>query len=51
MPGHRSLREVTESPRFFDTDVLVRDDVYEVDRESGVWIELDLDDVPPPSNQ
>lgn len=51
VPGHRSLREVTESPRFFDTDVFMRDDVYEVDRESGVWIELDLDDVPPPSNQ
>ena len=28
-------------------DVFMRDDVYEVDRESGVWIELDLDDVPP----
>lgn len=51
VPGHRTLREVTESPRFFDTDVFMRDDVYEVDRESGVWIELDLDDVPPPSNQ
>lgn len=47
VPGHRSLREVTESPRFFDTDVFMRDDVDEVDHESGAWIELDLDDVPP----
>ncbi|MGC0362602.1 hypothetical protein ABH922_000586 [Rhodococcus sp. 27YEA15] len=44
---HRTFRDVEASPRFFDSDVFMRDDPFEVDRAVGVMIDLDLDDVPP----
>ncbi|MFI5436833.1 hypothetical protein ACHMZP_34385 [Rhodococcus baikonurensis] len=46
VPGHRRLRDVEEAPRFFDNDMFMRNDLFEVDREVGVVVDLDLDDVP-----
>ncbi|MFB9782896.1 DUF6578 domain-containing protein [Rhodococcus baikonurensis] len=47
VPGHRTFRDVEAAPRFFDNDMIMRDDLFEVDREVGVVVDLDLDDVPP----
>lgn len=47
VPGHRTLRDVEAPPRFFDNDMFMRDDLFEVDRAVGVVVDLDLDDVPP----
>ncbi|MFE4499836.1 DUF6578 domain-containing protein [Rhodococcus sp. NPDC056743] len=47
VPGHRTFRDVETAPRFFDNDMFMRDDLFEVDREVGVVVDLDLDDVPP----
>ncbi|QSE41331.1 hypothetical protein JXX30_00375 [Rhodococcus erythropolis] len=47
VPGHRTLRDVEAAPRFFDNDMFMRDDLFEVDRAVGVVVDLDLDDVPP----
>lgn len=46
VPGHRSFRDIETAPRFFDNDVFMRDDLFEVDRGVGVLVDLDLDDVP-----
>ncbi|MHD0299750.1 hypothetical protein RCF19_27975 [Rhodococcus qingshengii] len=49
VPGHRTFRDIEAAPRFFDKDMFMRDDLFEVDREVGVVVDLDLDldDVPP----
>lgn len=47
VPGHRTFRDVEAAPRFFNHDMFMRDDLFEVDREVGVVVDLDLDDVPP----
>ncbi len=49
VPGHRTFRDVDAAPRFFNHDMFMRDDLFEVDREVGVVVDLDLDDVPPVS--
>ncbi|WP_149359378.1 hypothetical protein [Lolliginicoccus suaedae] len=46
VPGHRTLRDVQEAPRFFDLFSMGEDDVKEVDRGVGALVDLDLDDVP-----
>ncbi|WP_314674797.1 DUF6578 domain-containing protein [uncultured Rhodococcus sp.] len=47
VPGHRELRDVEVAPRFFNHDMFMHDDLFEVDREVGVVVDLDLDHVPP----
>lgn len=46
--GHRRLRDVDVSPRFFDREALYAQDRDEADADVGVLIDLDLDDVPTP---
>ena len=45
-PGRRSVREVTHVQKFFGDESMPADD-GDIDRESSVMIDLDLDDVPP----
>lgn len=35
VPGHRTLRDVESAPRYFDNDMFMRDDLFEVDRKVG----------------
>nr|WP_314140858.1 hypothetical protein [uncultured Rhodococcus sp.] len=49
-PGRRSLREVTHVKRFFGDKSMPADD-GDIDLESSVMIDLDLDDVPPLPNR
>ncbi|MFD4292803.1 hypothetical protein ACFWPA_18505 [Rhodococcus sp. NPDC058505] len=44
--GHRRLRDVDVSPRFFDREALYAQDRDEADSDVGVLIDLELDDVP-----
>ncbi|MGO4205182.1 hypothetical protein AB4Z09_26295, partial [Rhodococcus sp. TAF43] len=43
--GHRRLRDVDAAPRFFDRGAMLEQDGGEAERDIGVLVTLDLDDV------